>query len=376
MKFDSTTLFCTKWQVNICLLVAVLSASLLVALLAGCSPSETQNSPAPTAVRIVEVRTGPMQESVQYVGTVHSQQEIKILAQVSGSVGALPFAEGAFVKKGRIVAELFAPEIDSRSSRAKAEVAKAKSEMDFVCKNYETDKKLAEVDAISNLALDDSGRRCQSGTAAFHAAQSAYRETMNIGSKTSERAPFAGKILRRYVEPGQNVMPGTPILLFGNDPLETRVMVAEKDILKGIKSDIPVKLRFQDGTTMNAKTTSVSPIAVGVGRLVEIKIALSSDLDIRLTHGMSVDVFFILAQQDSAVSVPFGAVGTGSSSKFIFLVEGSRLAKMEVTTGLKESGWVSIEPAVAPGTKVVVGNLDAINDGIEVYPVEVEGGSI
>ena len=232
------------------------------------------------------------------------------------------------------------------------------------------------MDAISELALDDSMRRCDSGTAAFHAAQSAYQETTNIGSKTVERAPFAGKVLRRYVELGQNVMPGTPILLFGNDPLEIRVMVSEKDILKGIKPEIPVRLQFQSGTTIDASATSVSPIAIGIGRLVEVKIAIPKDFGIPLTHGMSVDVSFILAQRDNAISVPLGSIKTSSSSNFIFLVEGSRLTKMEVTPGLKESGWVAIDPPFALGAKVVVGNLDALKEGMDVYPVEVKGDSL
>mgnify|MGYP000899712772 CR=1 FL=1 len=352
-------------------------AALLAALATGCSTEQADDKSAPTAVRVVEVRIGPVRETVQYIGTIHSQREIKILAQVSGSVSDLPYVEGALVKKGRTLAELSAPEIASRVGRAKAEVSKVKSEMTFVCKKYDTDQKLFEVDAISELALDDSRRLCESATAAFHAAQAAHSETMNIGSKTIERAPFSGKILRRYVEPGQIVMPGTPLLLFGNDPLEIRVMAAEKDILKGIRGDIPVRLRFSDGTTLNTTTSSVSPMAVGTGRVVEVKIAIhQDDLAAKLTHGMSVDVFFILAQQENAFSVPLQSLRTEPSGKFIYMLEESRLRKLKVEIGLTESGWTSFEPAVSPGTRVVVGNLDGLNDGMEVYPVEVEGGLI
>ncbi len=343
-------------------------------IFAACTPkSQASNtSKPPLAVRAIHAKKGPIKETIRYVGTVHSRNEIKVLARVTGKVAALPVDEGKRAKRGVALALIAAPEMDARVNRLYAEVLRAKQESDFLCQQAETDRNLLSSHAISKIKSDASRQKCKSSRAALDAAEAGLHELKVMALKTVERAPFAGKVLSWLAEPGENVMPGRPILIFGDDPLELRVHVHEKDVRAGIGKGSVAILMPEGMKPFRARVDFLAPMALGVGRMMEVKIPLGDDIASRMFHGMSVDVAFVLKEKSDAVSVPVGAVLRTKAENGVFVVQENVAHWKTVRPLIREKGWIAVDGDVDEGDLVVVGNLEALKDSLPVYPVSME----
>jgi RND family efflux transporter MFP subunit len=329
---------------------------------------------SPLAVRTAILRRGAMQETLDYVGTVHSRNEVTVLAQMAGKLVDLPLGEGEAVVTGAVLARIAAPETSARVSRLGAEVGRAEEESAFLCRQSQTDRALVEKKAISAIKADTSQQRCEASRAGVRAARSGLRELEIMAAKTVERAPFEGRVLRWIARPGENTMPGRPLLVVGDSPREVRVQVQEKDLDRGVAVGMTALLQVDGADPIRTSVSFVAPIARGPGRLVELRLPLPEDLPAggraSFRHGRSVDVLLVLKREADVSSVPRGAIATNREGRAVFVVqEDSRLRRLPVTTGIQEAGWIALGADLPTGARVVVGSLDMLRDGLTVYPV-------
>ncbi len=347
----------------------VFFAALASLSLAACQQSAPPPTPAPpVAVRTVPVRLGPVREQIDYVGTVHSQREVRVLARVSGTLLELPVHEGDAVRKGDVIALVSAPEAHARVRHGAADVSRATTESSYLCERFETDRRLATANVLTPAQLDASRKACEASQASVRAAEAGLFEIRSVAAKSTESAPFSGRVLQWLAEPGEHVMPGRPILLLGDDELEVRVPVAESDVERGLSKDGRVELRRGSGAAVTSTIRSIAPLAMGPGRTVEVRISIPETG--RLSHGQSVDVGFVTAERTDAVLVPTEAVHRGDDGFALFLVSGGRAQRFAVVLGPREDGWVAVTPPPSKDAHVAVSGLDQLHDGASVYAVD------
>lgn len=380
MTFTSKALFALRRSVQArarSLSVVVFGLSVLA--LSACQRESPRGAAvaAPVAVRTVVVRRGAMQETLDYVGTVHSENEVTVLARMAGKVIEIPVAEGEVAVTGAVLARIAAPDTDVRVSRLGGEVGRAEEESAFLCRQARTDRELVKTKAISPIKADTSQQRCDASRSGVRSARASLRELEIVAAKTVEFAPFAGTVLQWVARPGENTMPGRPLLLFGDAPLELRVQVHEKDIARGIAPGMTALVDLGGDEPVATKVSFVGPVARGLGRAVEVRLAVPPGLPAAppgsaqagLRHGTSVDVRFVLKRLADTRSVPRSAVARTAEGSALFVVADDRLRRVVLTPGLEEAGWVSVGGAVSEGSHVVVGNLDVLRDGQPVYAV-------
>jgi len=327
----------------------------------------------PVAVKIIDVRKGDASEKIRYIGSVHSENEIRILARINGNILALPFKEGMSVKKGAVLSKISAPETGARISKMNEEIAKAQKESDFICDQAAVDEKLLAKNAIPSIKSETSKKNCENSKLGINSATSSLDELKIMSSKTVESAPFSGTVLKWFTNPGENIMPGFPILLFGDDTYIIKVFVHEKDISKGIKEGLKVILEDHENKSIESVVSFVSPISEGPGRMFEAHIPLKKDLLQNLSHGHSINVGFIVSEKKNSFSVPLNSVLKDGESEYIFLFKDEKIEKRKVVLGISEKGWVTIDGDIPENSKVVAGNLEALNSGMTVYPVFLKG---
>ncbi|MBW2700839.1 MAG: efflux RND transporter periplasmic adaptor subunit [Deltaproteobacteria bacterium] len=350
-----------------------LAVSLAFFLLSSCkAPVAPPQAEAPLAVRTLAVRSGSIRETIRYIGTVHSQNEIKVLARVAGRASRLPVKEGEKARRGAAIAYIAAPEMDARVSRLHAEVSRANKESAYLCQQAETDGTLLASKAISKWKSDASRQKCESSRAALMAAEAGLNELTVLAGNTVERAPFEGKVLLWLTEPGENLMPGRPILIFGDEALEVRVAVHEKDIGAAVKTGTQVILFPDHPAPIRAKVAFVAPMVAGPGRMVEVRVPVSKEDAQRFRHGASIDVDFVVHEKPQALLVPSDAVDKKKSGFGVYFVQNDVATWKEVVPSIRNRGWIAIESGLKAGDLVVAGNLDALQDGMVVYPVKSE----
>ena len=342
----------------------------VLAFAGGCAQQRSVEpaNPPPVAVRVVDSEVRPLAERARYIGAVRSRVEVKVVSQIPGTLVALA-EESRGVTADEMLARISVDDARARAGRVGAEAERARTERDHLCRTANIDERLAGSGAVSRTQAETSRRACASATAALRAARAASREAEVGIDRALERAPFDGRVLQRFAEPGQNVMPGTPLLLFGGHDQEVRVPVSEHDIARGVAPGTEAIVWIGSGS-LRLVIAEVAEVASSPSRSVEVRIPLPPSPQPRLANGMSARVDIILSETRDAVAVPERALRRESGgSASVFAIEGPRARKVEVVPGIRDGGWVAIAGDLRAGEPLALTNLDLLGDGTAVYPV-------
>lgn len=330
-------------------------------------------SDPPQAVRVANVTPRSMRHTLDYVGTVRATRQLVVSAQLPGTLTSLVVDRGDRVARGQLIAEIEAEDIAARRGQIRAEIRRAKTEHDYLCERFDTDKNLAEAGVIHRAQLDASRKQCESSEQAVAAATAKLGQLEATLKKGAVRSPVDGYVLERSAEPGEEVGPGRPLLVLAADGLEVLVPVVESDLRRGLDLGTPAVVGLSKSINFNGKIDEIAPVAKGPARSAEVTVTLPDSVD-RLRPGMSVDVRFVLAELQNATPVPREALVATEEGWAIFVIDGETASRVDVERGISQSGVVAVNPKLADGSKVAVSNLDVLRDGARVYPVEVSGG--
>ncbi len=205
-------------------------------------------------------------EIVNASGKIYPEIEVKVSPDVSGEITELTVQEGDSVKKGQVLARIYADIYSIQANQAasgvvqsQAQVANSqaalnalKAQLDQSKKTYDMQKKLFDDKVISGNEFNVANANYQSaaanynaakqgirgGQAAVQSAQSNLAKANKDLSRTAVVAPMDGVVSLLSVKKGErvvgsNLMSGTEMLRIADmDKIEIRVDVSESDIPK------------------------------------------------------------------------------------------------------------------------------------------------
>ena len=248
----------TKWILISCIGITVLLVALYKFGVLGKKESIKVTAEKAQMRTIVEV--------VNASGKVYPEVEVKVSPDISGEITELNVQEGDTVKKGQVLARIYADvysiQRDQASygvSQSKAQVANSQAgldalqaQLDQAQKNFDMQKKLFDDKVISKSEYNVADANLKTAKANFNAAsqsikgasasvQSAVanlnRANKDLG-RTTILAPMDGVVSLLNVKKGEKVAGnsfnvGTEILRIADmDKIEVRVDVGENDIPK------------------------------------------------------------------------------------------------------------------------------------------------
>jgi HlyD family secretion protein len=248
----------TKW--------IIIGSVLLLVVLVIMSKSGVFGKKEGTKVTAEKAAKRTIIEVVNASGKVYPEVEVKVSPDISGEITELTVQEGDTVKKGqllaRIYADIYSIQRDQASfgvDQSKAQVANSKAgldalqaQLDQAQKNYDMQKKLFDDKVISKSEFNVAEANFKTAKANYNAGvqnikgvsasvQSAEaslnRANKDLG-KTTIIAPMDGVVSLLNVKKGERVAGnsfnvGTEILRIANmDKIEVRVDVGENDIPK------------------------------------------------------------------------------------------------------------------------------------------------
>lgn len=325
---------------------------------AGCRGGGGEAAERPVAIRVARPVRSDLEVKTSYLGTVRRRKEIQVAARVQGTVESLPWREGDEVPAGARLVVLAAPELEAAEERLRVESA-------YWCRRHEADVRLADAGALPRERAEESERACKSWSAALAEAEARF-------GKTEEYAPIGGTILKRHVEPGEHVLPGRPLILFGEGSLEIHAEVVEGDLARGIDEGTAVVIHPDGGVPIRSRVSEVAPIATGRSRTFTVKTPVPAGHTDGMRVGVSVGVEFILASERDCVAVPAEAIQKSPDGTHVFVVRGGVAVREPVETGIEEDGLVQVSFDWDGEEQVAVSNLEGLRDGVPVYPVPSE----
>ncbi|MBN2725491.1 MAG: efflux RND transporter periplasmic adaptor subunit [Deltaproteobacteria bacterium] len=341
---------------------------LLILISSSCSKKESFNRKvSPRAVVVTKIKSDNVNNSVISTGTVHSTDEIVVYSAIAGKIFSIPFNEGEKVKKGNVILKITAPEMTDRISKQLTERSRVESQKEFYCSQAIREKELYKKGAITKVQYDSSILQCDIWKKSLATSRSAITELYHLASKRVERSPVKGKIIKWYQRPGENVVPGKPVILVGNDKMEVRANFHESDVSKGIRVGMKAIVTGPGGESIVTKVKSVGNLATGKSRMVEIKLPLKNEK--RFLHGMSMKVEIITEEFKKLFIVDEDSLFYKNGKPGVYLLQKDTLKWIEIKVSVRTDNQVGIKGNLSTDSFIIRGKDSQLSENLKVYPV-------
>jgi membrane fusion protein (multidrug efflux system) len=349
----------------------------LILTLAGCQPKTS--APGPPEKMVVSTQRAEAMDSAalsraaaQYIANVSANEETDFSFKVGGIVdliGPMPgddWKEGSPVKAGGVLARL--EQSDFKNALASAQAAAA-----LAGANNERARKLLAGSASSRQDADKAAADAANADAQLQQAEQNLRDS-------ELRAPWDGVVFTRYVDSGQIVSAGKPVLRFG-DIATMSVELGVPDRLVNsfaVGHEIAVNITALPGRPPFAgRISEVGVSASNQGRLYRIVIKVPNP-DGLIKSGMTATVQTgSLAGADAGqVQVPLSALvsppapgaasGKPPTQLAVFVVSDGKARLRPVKTGDIVASSIFVTSGLAAGEEVVTRGASLLYDGAPV----------
>jgi HlyD family secretion protein len=319
-----------------------------------------KSSKSATKVTAEKAQKRTIIETVNASGKVYPEVEVKISPDISGEITELNVQEGDSVKKGQILARIYADIYSSQRDEAAARVTQSqatvanseanpnalKAQLDQAKANYDRNKALYDDKVISKSEFEQFETQYRTSQSQYNAALQNIRslkaatqstQTSLVAanknlSRTTLVSPMDGVISSLSVKRGERVSGnsftlGTEMMRVAEmTTMEVRVDVGENDIVKvnvGDSADIEVEAynnrKFKGVVTQIASSTKSTVSSSGDVTNYEVRIRIDSSSYKDLIDpskprrfpfrpGMNASADIKTQRKDDVISVPIAAV--------------------------------------------------------------------
>ena len=323
-------------------------------LLLAAPALRAQGPGGPVAAEVFAVKSTPMANSVNTVGTLRANESVDIVPELTKRLVKIEMKEGAPVEKGEILFLLDDTDLA-------AELAEIEAKLKLAEANKNRTETLLPERAISRQEYDLALAELE-----IFKAQKATKEVEL--EKTRIRAPFPGQTGIRQVSEGALLKPET-------------VLVNLQDLSR-IKVDFPLPERYSSEIKPGQKFTFT---VAGNANVFEGEIAViepaadvaTRSLRIRgicadpkgLLPGGFAEVTLQLETVANGFAVPTQAVVPSARGHGVYILREGKAAFQDVEIGMRTAEQVQVLRGLKEGDQVLTTNLLRLRPGVPVKPV-------
>lgn len=358
---------------------AVRSAVVAFCLLfVACSePPPASSEPRSRPVKLYTVDAGVGEELRRFPATIEAAKQAELSFRVSGQLAELPVREGDVVEAEQILASL--DPTDYRNALEERQAA-----FDNAQRNFARAGELIESGNISQLDYDRMEADFRSARASLAQAKA------NLGYATL-RAPFRGRIARRYVDNYEEVGAKQSIVYLQDSELLDVIIAMPESVVRSVSGGADDEL-----ATRSAEESSAADVLAlasfddfpDISYALRIKeIATRADPDtqsFRVTFsmpqpseftvlpGMTAQVeidFSTLITRDRVTWVPARSVqGDAALAPQVFVLdeENMQVRSSPVETGRLSGDMIEILSGLSGGQEIVAVGAEYLADGMRV----------
>ncbi len=341
-----------------------------------------------TEVSVTEVAlVSPAQAQIQLTsaGYVVPQVQVDVSSKLVGRVEKGKLREGDHVKQGQVIFELDASDQRTQVASAQARVAAARArsstaraQLAEVTQQLDRERKLVATGAIAAATADDLAAREKSLGEQVRAADAdvqaslAEVNALSVGlTNTTIRAPIDGTVVTKPLQPGDVVMPGTPmakIADFDSIVVETDVPEARLHLVNK-NGPCEIVLDAYPTRRWRGEVVDMSPQLNRAKATATVKVRFL-DRDGSVLPEMAARVSFLDAPLDERKLkeapkkiVPASAVVDRAGAKVVFTLDAGHARMVPVTLGASFGDGFELVEGPTPGTKLVSNPPPNLGDG-------------
>jgi membrane fusion protein, multidrug efflux system len=314
--------------------------------------------PARTPSVIVEqVSRTQIVDGIQAVGTALANEQADLNSTVTERIQRINFADGQFVPRGAVIAELVRSEQGANLKESEARLREAQLSLarlkQLQAQGFATKARIEEQQANVDIA------RAQSQQASSQISDRVIR------------APFSGYLSLRRISPGTVVNAGTTVATIVDHSRIKLDFTVPETFLSALKPGLEVSATAAafPGEQFRGRITSIDPVIDPVSRAVTAR-AILPNPDLRLRPGMLMTVDIRSAPRE-ALTVPELAVSGEGSGAFVWKVgEDNNASRVEIRAGDRRDGRVEILSGLGEGDRIVSEGSVKLRGPGPVNPVE------
>jgi RND family efflux transporter MFP subunit len=356
------------------LLVLTAAALLPLAACSGGSRAEEDAPPRGLAVRTAAVETRDLPEDVVLTGTLKPRAQVQVVAEVQARLLRVAREEGTRVAKGDVLAVLDDTDYRLGNDRARAALAVAEANRAHAQAEKERADNLLKTGGITDRDHLSAEVALQVGDAGLAQARAEAAIAAQQLARTEVKAPFSGRVAKRFPDPGAMIAAGAPLFTLVDDSvLEFRAPVASKDYAK-VKVGAAVELQIDahGEARVEGRICRIEPLVDERSRSFQVVVEVPGRAD--LVGGLFARAAVRVGEVAGALVVPPAALvrdGSDPARAEVFVVRAGKAEKAAVTLGVEAPDGIQATSGLAPGDEVVLDPPTALASGA---PVQVQNG--
>lgn len=309
--------------------------------------AESGPVPGPT----IRVSKETLPDWREWPAQVTARSTAQLSPKLPGRVREITAKVGEVIQTGQIVARLEAAEWQARVEQARSSLAAAEAEAARALADARRVQELFTKEAATARQQETAQAQARAAQAQVAAARAAVVEAQSHTDETVLRAPFAGRVVSRDLEPGDLAVPGKPVVTVQTE----RRLRLEADVPESCAA------RLREGQTLSARLGAdahdvrleeIAPAADPGSHTVHVKAALDTETQ--------PGAFAWLKQpcgEHEALLLPASAVRRAGQLESVRVVVAGQPRLRHVRTGKRIDDRVEILSGLNEGDEVLTGGV-------------------
>ncbi|HAI74750.1 MAG TPA: efflux RND transporter periplasmic adaptor subunit [Microscillaceae bacterium] len=330
--------------------------------LVACS-GEAKDKKKQVQDELIAVRTAPVERlvvdrPVLSSGVVSSAAEARLAFKTGGVIDKILVVEGQNIVKGQLLATLNLTEISAQAQQAQENLAKAERDLERAKNLYE--------DSVATK------EQYQNASTAYNIAK---QSTVIAGfnqSYSEIRASLTGKVMKKIMNEGEVVSPGTPVFMISattaNDWV-IKVGLSDRDWARlQVGDPAEINLDAYPDQPLKGFVRELAETADPVTGTFECEVSLIPQADIKFAAGLIASVEIKPKQNQSQLVIPLAAlVETKGKTGIVFILDEQQIARRkEIRIAFLSGDKVVVAQGLDSATQVITAGSPYLSEGQKV----------
>jgi RND family efflux transporter MFP subunit len=359
------------------------------------------------ATETTTVQRMTVQREVDLSGTLLSPDQARVSSEVAGIIRDVPVQLGTEVRIGDLLVRLEPRELQLALDRAEgqlrqieaqlginhsqaqrppsdeqiASVRQAMANRDDARNTYKRAEQLHDRGLMSQVDFDTADTRMKIAEANYQAAvdniqalkatlqdrRAAWELAQKKLNDASIKAPVAGAVSERLVQPGEFIRENTPVATIVQvNPLKLKTAIQEKyaGAIHPAQS-VAFAVEAFPGRTFSGKVAYVSPAVDQATRTFAVE-ALVDNADRVLKPGFFAKGVVHTHRDENVLAVPEDAISTLAGVSTVYVIESGKARQQQVSLGARQDKLVEVTSGLKGDETLATTNLSQLATGVSV----------
>jgi len=282
-------------------------------------------------------------------GTAQPIRQATLSTKLMGTITEVLVKEGDVVAAGQPLVRIDARDLTAKQSQVSASIAEAEAMQRDATTQARRIRALYADSAATRAQLDAVETAVARADAGVRAAQAASAEVSAMTSYSVIRAPFAGVVTRRFVDPGAFAAPGAPLVAVQDASTLRITASATPEVARGLRRGQPLAATIE-GQPVTASIEGVVPATAGNLYTINATVA---NRGMAILPGSAATLLLPLGER-VAVVVPANAIVRQGDLTGVTLRTPTGDELRWIRLGTTMGDLIEVSAGLRPGDQIVV----------------------